>query len=66
MTVECYNSVCKYHSCHTMMDEGPFCYEAECLLDADSFVIELPATQSMMLRNPVTPEQDIPMSDHNE
>lgn len=30
MTIECTISKCKYHSCHTEGEEGPFCYEDEC------------------------------------
>jgi len=29
MTIECYESDCKFHSCHDH-DEGPFCYEGTC------------------------------------
>jgi hypothetical protein len=36
MTIECYNVACRYHSCYTMLDEGPFCYEAECRLESDN------------------------------
>lgn len=31
MTMECYHSNCKYHSCHIIKDEGPFCDEEKCL-----------------------------------
>lgn len=27
MTIECYYSECKYHGA---IDDGPFCYEADC------------------------------------
>jgi hypothetical protein len=30
MTIECYESSCPFHSCHTHTDEGPFCYETTC------------------------------------
>jgi len=30
MTIECYFSECKYHSCHDPNEEGPFCYEETC------------------------------------
>jgi hypothetical protein len=36
MTIECYNIACRYHSCYTMLDDGPFCYESECLLESDN------------------------------
>lgn len=35
MTIECYNTKCKKHSCNSgnPFDEGPFCYEAECIFE---------------------------------
>lgn len=30
MTTECHKDACKYHSCHTTPDNGPFCDEPEC------------------------------------
>lgn len=32
MTIECYNDLCKHHSCNSgdPRDEGPLCYEQEC------------------------------------
>ena len=32
MTIECYNTKCPKHSCHTLHDEGPFCDEKECVI----------------------------------
>ena len=31
MTMECHNSDCPWHSCHIPGEEGPFCYEDECM-----------------------------------
>lgn len=31
MTIECYYSQCPKHSTHTDPDEGPFCFESECI-----------------------------------
>jgi hypothetical protein len=30
MTIECHVSQCPFHSCHTIVNEGPFCYEPRC------------------------------------
>lgn len=30
MTIECYFSQCPHHSCHDS-DDGPFCYEKDCI-----------------------------------
>ena len=30
MTIECYDSTCKYHSNQLREDEGPFCFEDKC------------------------------------
>lgn len=31
MTIECYFTKCPHHSIHQWPDDGPFCYEEECL-----------------------------------
>ena len=31
MTIECYFSDCPKHSIHDYPDDGPFCYEMECV-----------------------------------
>ena len=31
MTIECHYSRCPHHGVHTDPDDGPFCYQRECL-----------------------------------
>ena len=30
MSIECHDSMCMYHRCHSIPDDGPFCDEFEC------------------------------------
>lgn len=37
--IECYYGECQYHSCNFVDDEGPFCYERECLATPEQIVV---------------------------
>lgn len=46
MTIECYDSSCKFHNCHIEGQEGPFCDEEECrMIDKDGKIITKPERQ---------------------
>jgi len=38
MAIECYYRDCKHHSSQTEKDEGPYCYEKECLATKEQIV----------------------------
>lgn len=39
MTIECYHGACPYHSVHEGVEEGPFCFERECVANREQFVV---------------------------
>lgn len=32
MAIECYQTDCPHHSCHSCSDDGPYCHEGRCLM----------------------------------
>lgn len=58
MTIECYMSKCKHHSCNSgdPHDEGPFCYEQSCILEDE--IYEAASLEAAELDSPNSPDYD--------
>jgi len=59
MTIECYYIECPNHSVNADPDEGPFCYEDNCVRSAEERVVFQANRNAMLKRYGFPPDPEV-------